>query len=159
TSGGQPGDAARCRQIGISAYLSKPISMGLLREVIERALADAAHNGPGEARSASGLHVRPSSLITRHSLAQARRSLHVLLGEDSGGTQVLAPSLRRKQGHRATIGTPGLDGLELLGREGVALVLMDVHMRRRGGHEATRRIREEEASTDRHLPILALTAQ
>src|SRR5262249_29125205 len=126
TSGGQPGDAARCRQIGISAYLSKPISMGLLREVIERALADAAHNGPGGAGGATGRPGRPSPHTRRPSPAEARRSLHVLLAEDNTVNQVLASSLLRKHGHRVTIANHGLEALELLERERVDLVLMDV---------------------------------
>jgi len=157
TSGGQPGDAARCRQIGISAYLSKPISMGLLREVIERALAEAGRKL--EAATPSGSHSRPSSLITRHSLAEARRSLHVLLAEDNAVNQVLASSLLRKHGHRVSIANHGLEALELLERDRFDLVLMDVHMPRMGGHEASRRIREREAASGGRLPIVALTAQ
>jgi two-component system sensor histidine kinase/response regulator len=156
TSGGQPGDAARCRQIGISAYLSKPISMGLLREVIERALASA----PGATRVASPSDVtRPSALITRHLLAESRRSLHILLAEDNSVNQVLASSMVRKHGHRIAIANHGVEALEMLAREPFDLVLMDVHMPRMGGLETTRRIRDLEAGTGDHLPIIALTAQ
>jgi len=155
TSGGQPGDAARCRQIGISAYMSKPVSMSVLREVIERALGAGRDTG-----TASGAaRARPSALITRHSLAEAERSLHVLLAEDNAVNQVLATSLLKKHGHRVSVAADGLEALEVLERERIDLVLMDVHMPKLGGYETARRIRAGERGTGRHLPIIALTAQ
>jgi len=155
TSGGQPGDAARCRQIGISAYMSKPVAMSVLREVIERALG-ADRGGitvSGAARQ------RPSALITRHSLAEAQRSLHVLLAEDNAVNQVLATSLLKKHGHRVSVAGDGLEALELLERERIDLVLMDVHMPKLGGYATARRIRAGEHNSGRHVPIIALTAQ
>jgi signal transduction histidine kinase/CheY-like chemotaxis protein len=156
TSGGQPGDAARCRQIGISAYMSKPVSMGVLREVIERALA-ADRDAPPLAGSA--MRARPSALITRHSLAEAQRSLHVLLAEDNAVNQVLATSLLKKHGHRVSLAANGLEALELLERERIDVVLMDVHMPVLGGYDAAVRIRAREVGTGVHVPIIALTAQ
>jgi len=156
TSGGQPGDAARCRQMGISAYMSKPVSMGVLREVVERALAAERDAAPF---TASGTRPRPSALITRHSLAEAQRSLHVLLAEDNAVNQVLAASLLKKHGHRVSIAADGLEALELIEREQFDLVLMDVHMPRLGGYDAARRIRAAEREAGGHLPIIALTAQ
>ena len=155
TSGGQPGDAARCRQIGISAYMSKPVSMSVLREVIERALG--ADRGGITASGAT--RQRPSALITRHSLAEAQRSLHVLLAEDNAVNQVLATSLLKKHGHRVSVANDGLEALELLERERVDLVLMDVHMPKLGGYATARRIRAGEHNSGRHVPIIALTAQ
>jgi len=155
TSGGQPGDAARCRQIGISAYMSKPLSMSVLREVLERALG-AGRDAPP---TSSSSRVRPSALITRHSLAEAQRSLHVLLAEDNAVNQVLATSLLKKHGHRVSGAADGLEALELLERESIDLVLMDVHMPKLGGYAAARRIRAGEHGTGRHVPIIALTAQ
>ena len=155
TSGGQPGDAARCRQIGISAYMSKPVSMSVLREVIERALS-AERGAP---TFGSTTRPRPSALITRHSLEEAQRSLHVLLAEDNAVNQVLATSLLKKHGHRVSVAADGLEALELLERERIDLVLMDVHMPRLGGYAAARRIRAGEGDSGRHVPIIALTAQ
>jgi signal transduction histidine kinase/DNA-binding response OmpR family regulator len=155
TSGGQPGDAARCRQIGISAYMSKPVSMSVLREVIERALS-AERGAP---TLGSTTRPRPSALITRHSLEEAQRTLHVLLAEDNAVNQVLATSLLKKHGHRVSVAADGLEALELLERERIDLVLMDVHMPRLGGYAAARRIRAGEGDSGRHVPIIALTAQ
>src|SRR5262249_39104117 len=109
--------------------------------------------------SPSGVGLRPSALITRHSLAESRRSLHILLAEDNSVNQVLASSMLRKHGHRVDIANHGIDALEMLARERFDLVLMDVHIPRLGGREASRRSRELEAGSGHHVPIIALTAQ
>ncbi len=61
TSAGQPGDAARCRELGIAAYLPKPIKRSDLRRAIQLALVDFAETP-----------VRPVP-GTRHSVRTARR--------------------------------------------------------------------------------------
>lgn len=38
------------------------------------------------------------------------------------------------------------------------MILMDIHMSGMDGLEATRRIREKEKDTGKHIPIIALTA-
>jgi CheY-like chemotaxis protein len=130
--------------------------MGMLREVIERALA-AGRDATRE--SAAGTRPRPSALITRHSLAEAARSLHVLLAEDNAVNQVLASTLLKKHGHRVSVAGNGLEALDVLERERIDLVLMDVHMPQLGGYETTRRIRAQERVSGGHVPIIALTAQ
>jgi len=52
----------------------------------------------------------------------------------------------------------GREALEALKREAFDLVLMDVQMPEMDGIEATRAIRESEALTGAHIPIVALTA-
>jgi CheY-like chemotaxis protein len=58
-----------------------------------------------------------------------------------------------------SVAADGLEALELLERESIDLVLMDVHMPKLGGYAAARRIRAGEHGTERHVPIIALTAQ
>jgi CheY-like chemotaxis protein len=83
----------------------------------------------------------------------------VLLAEDNAVNQVLATSLLKKHGHRVSVAGDGLEALEVLERERIDLVLMDVHMPRLGGYETSRRIRARERGTAAHVPIIALTAQ
>jgi CheY-like chemotaxis protein len=91
------------------------------------------------------------------------RPLLVLLVEDNIVNQKVAARLLEKQGHKVVIAGNGREALAVLeaterDEQTFDLVLMDVQMPEMDGLEATTAIREREKSTDRHLPIVALTA-
>ena len=146
TSAGLPGDGARCRDVGIDAYLSKPVRQSELLDAILTTLGRARH--PEE---------RPR-LVTFHTLREGLRRLHILLVEDSVVNQRLAVHMLGKRGHSAVVANTGIEALEALGRERFDLVLMDVQMPEMGGLEATQAIREREEVTGEHIPIIAMTA-
>jgi len=148
TSAGHRGDAARCLELGVAAYLLKPIRQSELREAIARVLG--AHPQEGAI-----------SLITRFSLQDARDPsafLRVLLAEDNAVNQRLAVRLLEKRGHRVAVAGNGREALDALEKEKFDLVFMDVQMPELDGLEATAIIREREKSSGRHQPIIALTA-
>jgi two-component system sensor histidine kinase/response regulator len=148
TSGGRRGDAARCEDLGIAAYLTKPVRQAELREAVIRALR-------------AKQEVLPAPLITRHSLPNKRdllRSLHVLLAEDNHVSQIIATRLLEKRGHHVVLAGNGEEALTALAQRSFDLVLMDVHMPCIDGFEATKAIREKEKSTRLHQPIIAMTA-
>jgi len=60
TSGGLRGDAARCRETGVTAYLMRPLEPLQLLEAIAEAIAQPPGKGPAR-------------LITRHSLREKQR--------------------------------------------------------------------------------------
>jgi len=146
TSAGQRGDAARCRELGVAVYLTKPVGQSELFDAIARVL------GSGESRS------KPAALITRHSLREGKRKLNVLLAEDNAVNQKLAARVLEKHGHQVTVTANGREALAALDRENFDVVLMDVQMPEMDGFEATAAIREREKRTGRHLPIIAMTA-
>jgi two-component system sensor histidine kinase/response regulator len=150
TSGGQPGDAARCRELNIAAYLAKPIKRSDLHAAILLALG---------ARSTEA-HRQP--LVTRHSLREARHNTgRILLVEDNAVNQLLARRLLEKRGHPVVVAANGREALAILGESksaGFACVLMDVQMPEMDGFECTALIREREGATRAHLPIVAMTA-
>jgi signal transduction histidine kinase/CheY-like chemotaxis protein len=151
TSGGQRGDAARCRELGIAAYLTKPVRQSELHAALEAALS-----GTSLTRQE-----RPTvSLITRHTLREARRGskMRVLLAEDNVVNQHLALRLLEKHGYSVVVANNGKEALAALAREVFDLLLMDVQMPEMDGFEATAKIREQEEATGRHLPIIAMTA-
>jgi PAS domain S-box-containing protein len=150
TSAGQRGDAARCRELGIQAYLIKPIRQSELLDAILLTLGKPSRGK------------RPAALVTRHTLREARRKLRVLVVEDNAVNQLLASHLLEKQGHQVVVAANGREALAKLeessGRE-IDLVLMDVQMPELDGLETTAIIRKKEKTTGRHVPIIAMTAR
>jgi CheY-like chemotaxis protein/nitrogen-specific signal transduction histidine kinase len=150
TSAGQPGDAARCRELGVAGYLTKPINRAELRDALTQAL------------SVQPAEMSRPPLVTRHSLREARTSRRILLVEDNSVNQLVARRMLEKTGHIVTVANNGreaLDILEAASFEGFACVLMDVQMPELDGFEATALIRERERHTPGvHLPIIAMTA-
>jgi signal transduction histidine kinase/CheY-like chemotaxis protein len=147
TSAGHLGDAARCRELGISAYLVKPIRQAELLNGICLVL-----NGVSETEKP----VLP--LITRHTLQADQARLHVLLAEDNAVNQALAMRLLERRGYKVTLARNGREALEAFEREPFDVILMDVQMPEMDGFAATAAIREKEKSTDSHIPIIAMTA-
>ena len=84
--------------------------------------------------------------------------LRVLLAEDNFVNQKLAVTMLHKRGHQVTVANDGLEALDALERGAFDVVLMDVHMPRMGGFEATAKIRENERARGGRVPIVALTA-
>ena len=148
TSAGTRGDSERCRELGVAAYLMKPIRQSELREAVARVLGARGQEGA-------------IPLITRYSLKDAREpgtSLRILLAEDNTVNQRLAVRLLEKRGHRVELASNGREALAALEKESFDLVLMDVQMPEMDGFEATGVLREREKHTGRHQVVVALTA-
>lgn len=149
TSAGRPGDAARCRELGVAAYLVKPVQQSDLLDAILLALEEPSPEVP-----------RPS-LVTRHWLREARPKLRVLLAEDNVVNRQFVSRLLEKQGYEVVVASDGIQALALLEKSnngGFDAVLMDVQMPEMDGFEATAAIRAREKATGTHLPIIAITA-
>jgi PAS domain S-box-containing protein len=147
TSASQSGDVARCRELGVARYLTKPIGQSELLDAILQAVggklqAVAPLSGPG-------IH---------QPLPARRRGFRILLAEDNRVNQLLAVRLLEKRGHHVQVAGDGREVLEKLKTAEFDLILMDVQMPVMGGFEATAAIREMEKGTGRHIPIIALTA-
>ena len=150
TSGGQRGDAARCRELGLAAYLTKPVGQSELRETIQRVMAP---------RQDDGSHVdQPIELVTRHVLREQRPKLDVLVAEDNSVNRKVVGRMLENLGHRATMVADGLAAVEAATQQPLNVILMDVQMPGLDGLQATARIREVERATGGHVLIIALTA-
>jgi two-component system, sensor histidine kinase and response regulator len=144
TSSGQYGDQSRCRELGIAAYLHKPIRPLELRNAIDRALGAPARDSNGA----------PSERIANRALEAVR----VLLVEDNAVNQRVATGLLTRRGHVVTLARDGREALDLVGRESFDVVRMDLQMPVMGGFESTAAIRERERAAGGHVRIVAMTA-
>jgi PAS domain S-box-containing protein len=146
TSAGQRGDAARCEQLGISAYAMKPVRQSELQNVILWLLDEKDSVAP---------------LITRYSIANDQNAavcLRILVAEDNAVNQKLVARLLEKRGHCVKVVANGLEALDALELGTYDLVLMDMQMPEMDGFEATVEVRKREKQTGLHTPIVALTA-
>src|SRR5436190_3364679 len=144
TSAGQRGDGERCRQMGIQAYLTKPIARADLIEAVGTVLVEAPPAGAAPA------------LITRHSIAESRHTLRILLAEDNVVNQQVATAMLVKRGHQVDVVGNGREAVDAVGARDYDLVLMDIQMPEMDGFTATEAIRA--LPRGRTLPIIALTA-
>jgi CheY-like chemotaxis protein len=88
-----------------------------------------------------------------------RRPLRILLAEDNVVNQLVATRILEKSGHSVVKACNGEEALTLLSQAAFDAILMDVQMPVMDGLMATRKIREREATTNSHVPIIALTAR
>jgi signal transduction histidine kinase/CheY-like chemotaxis protein len=148
TSGDRGDDIARCKLLGISTYLTKPVRRAELRAAIISALA----------RQSPSARAATSDAGTSAQEVKAGSSLRILLTEDNIVNQRVALRILEKAGHRVAIAENGRMALRLLGEQPFDLILMDVQMPEMDGFEATALIRAQEKRTGRHIPIIAMTA-
>ena len=145
TSGERQGDISRCEQLGIAAYLIKPIRGSELLKAILRTLAVGAKP--------------PRFSVAQQCEPQLRKSsLRILLVEDNAVNRRLAVRLLEKAGHEVRIAENGLRAVGMYQTQQFDMVLMDVQMPEMDGFEATAAIRAFECEKHSHIPIIAMTA-
>jgi len=149
SSGSSLGDVERCRQAGVEAYLTKPVSQKELQRAILRTLA------PGVlAEHRSDTDNGSSDKVARKS----GRGVRILLAEDNLVNQKVVIRLLERENYEISVAGTGRQALAALERDRFHLVLMDVQMPEMDGFEAAAAIRARERVTNQHIPIVAMTA-
>ncbi|KAG1421175.1 hypothetical protein G6F58_003860 [Rhizopus delemar] len=128
-----------CIDLGITGYINAPQNMADISDVMLPAL---------------------ESHVALPSDASKTVPLEVLLAEDNDVNQKLAVRILEKFGHHVSVVANGKLAVEAYEAQYFDLILMDVQMPVMGGFEATQKIREIEktSASNRHIPIIALTA-
>ena len=100
-SAGQQGEAARCKELGVAAYLTKPVTQSELFEAISSVLG-TSRDQPDSA-----------GIVTRQIAQKETKMLRILLAEDNAVNQKIASRVLEKQGHHVTVAADGREALTL----------------------------------------------
>jgi CheY-like chemotaxis protein len=131
--------------MGVARCLTKPVTQSQLFNAIAQSLGTAV----AEVRPFDSIQSdRPGDFAPRR----------ILLAEDGVVNQKVAIDLLTKRGHQVTLANNGKEALAALENQDFDLVLMDIQMPVMDGYAATAAIRQREALSRRHLPIIAMTA-
>ena len=150
TSIGLRGHSAESVKAGFSGYLTKPVGQSQLFDCLATVMG-------GEACTAASA---PPPLVTRHTIkeAKSRSRVRILVADDNETNQMVAVQMLRRLDCHAEVAANGQEVVEALKKIPFDAVLMDCQMPVMDGYEATRAIRESEATAGRRVPIIAMTA-
>ncbi len=140
-SHGERGDSDECIRLGVEGYFPQPVTSVDLIEGV----------GLLAARKADG------PLVTRHTLRERRKQLHVLVADDSQTGRAVVMRSLEQLGHTTAGVSNGRAALDLVRTQNFDVIVMDMEMPEMGGVEATRAIRSLPTVAAR-TPIVGLSA-
>jgi two-component system sensor histidine kinase/response regulator len=141
----------RLRELGLDAYLVKPITRKGLFESINRVLNDANLNSPRplRRRAPAKPRVKPAPVVVSR----------LLVADDSPDNRLLIAAYLRREPYQVDFAEHGREAFEKFTSNHYDLVFMDVQMPEMDGLSATRMIRQWEIDRGRPpTPIVALSA-
>ncbi|HEX4487058.1 MAG TPA: response regulator [Terriglobales bacterium] len=146
TSADRPENLARCRQLNIAAYLTKPANQA---ELLSAVLDTVRQRRAREETSASA---------QGSSFPKSERRFEILLAEDNLLNQQVARGMLEEMGHSVTIANNGQEAVDLFQQRSFDLIFMDIQMPVLNGYEATAIIQEKQKNSENKIPVIAMTA-
>ncbi len=137
----------RGQWVGISATLTKPIRQSHLYDCLAAVMPAAAEL---PSRQGSARHSLPETPV------QSRGK--VLVVDDNVVNQKIAARMLERCGCRVDIASNGREAVEASAHMAYDHIFMDCQMPEMDGFAATAAIRQREARTGAHVPIIAMTA-
>ena len=145
--------ARQARQAGIDQVLRKPVTRPELGAALAAQMARRRGRQDDVVGPTGQAHQAPTAILP--ATVTPRR---ILLAEDNQVNQLVAVRFLAGAGYEVQVVADGREALAALAEPGFDLVLMDVQMPVMNGLEATRALRDREAGTGRHLPVIGLSA-
>lgn len=146
TSAGRADEPKACRDLDISACLTKPVRQSELFDALTRALS--THRKTERDVTAS----------SRSPFPEIAETLDILLAEDHPVNQKVAVRMLERLGHRVHVVANGIEVLSALRSSRFDIILMDLQMPDLDGFATLDVIRRGESAASPRVPIIALTA-
>lgn len=156
------------RQKGLEGYLTKPPRMSVLYDTISNLIHSRTISEKQNAQvisSVKGLSnssIDPNINAVAHTKASSvipKRTIDILAAEDNETNQIFLEYVLKELGYEFEIVKDGVEAVQAYKRLHPKVILMDISMPNKNGHEATQDIRAYEKKMNKSsTPIIALTA-
>jgi len=146
--------AEEVRRAGLFAVLAKPIHRRRLWRIVAAAAGRASLDEEEERRPGGGDPALAAPSVEEAAAAGAL----VLVAEDNSTNQVVIRRLMDRLGYAIELVADGREAWSRMQLRDYGLLLTDCHMPEMDGYELAARVRAAEAGSERHIPIVALTA-
>nr|MBP7323686.1 response regulator [Deltaproteobacteria bacterium] len=144
TSVGEYGHLSEAKEIGIAAYLIKPVRQSFLYDSIAEVMQFAGRTPLPEPAAPSG-----------NGRERQQFYAHVLLAEDNPTNQIVAVEMLEALGCTTEVANNGKEAVEAVAAQSYDIILMDCQMPIMDGYEATEVIKSRNGKS---ATIIALTA-